>query len=66
VFSVVLFYAGKVHIFKTDTFQASVTYTFIQPWGPKAIDMFGAAIPLFKGMFEELSRFFESIHPEVK
>lgn len=66
VLSVVLFYMGKVHVFKPDTFQASVTYTFIQPWGPKAIELFGAAIPLFKGMFEELTRFFESIHPEVK
>jgi len=66
VFSVVLFYAGKVHVFKADTFQASVSYAFIQPWGPKAIDMFGAVIPFCKGMFEDLSRFFESIHTEVK
>jgi len=66
VLSVILFYMGKVHVFKPDTFQASVTYTFIQPWGPKSIQLFGAAIPLFRGMFEELTRFFESIHPEVK
>ena len=66
VLSVVLFYAGKIQLFTPETFQASVSYTFIQPWGPKAIDMFGSVIPIFKGMFEELSRFFERIHQEIK
>lgn len=62
VLSVVLFYAGKIHLFNAHTFHASVSYTFIQPWGPKAINMFGAVIPVFNGMFEELSHFFESKH----
>ena len=66
IFSVVLFYAEKIQWIKPGTLLASKTYTFIQPWGPKAINLFGAVIPLFKGMFEELSHFFENIHQQVK
>ncbi len=61
VFSVALFYADKIHLLKPDTFQASVTYSFVQPWGPKAIEWFGTLLPWFKGMFAELTHFFENI-----
>jgi membrane protein required for colicin V production len=64
VFSVLLFYAGKIHLFKADTFADSKSYAFIQPWGPKAIDIFAAVIPFCKGMFEELSQFFERVQPK--
>jgi len=66
IFSVILFYAEKIQWIKPETLLASKTYTFIQPWGPKAINLFGAVIPFFKGMFEELSHFFENIHQQVK
>ena len=66
LFSVVLFYTEKIHWIKADTFNASRSYAFIQPWGPKAIDLFGAVIPIFKGMFEELSHFFETVHDKIK
>ena len=62
VFSVLLFYADKIHLIKAHHFSSSQSYVFIQPWGPKAIDLFGAVIPWFKGMFEELSLFFENVH----
>ena len=65
VFSVVLFYSEKVQLFNKNTFHASVFYPFIQPWGPKAINLFGIVIPLFKGMFEELSHFFETLTPNA-
>ena len=65
-FSVLLFYAEKIQLLKAGTFATSGTYTFIQPWGPKALEMFGSVIPFFKGMFEELTHFFESVHPETK
>ena len=61
IYSVLLFYAGKMHLLKAETFAASQSYPFIQPWGPKAIELFGALIPWFKGMFEELSHFFETL-----
>ncbi len=61
VFSVLLFYAEKIHLLKTETISTSQSYLFIQPWGPKAIETFATLIPWFKGMFEELSQFFENI-----
>lgn len=66
VYSIVLFYAGEIHLLKAETFTASQSYPFIQPWGPKAIDLFASVIPWFKGMFEELSAFFGSLPSKVK
>lgn len=66
VFSVLLFYADKMQLVKPDVFSASRTYPFIQPWGPKAIGLFGAVIPWFRGMFDELSHFFETVHARIK
>ncbi len=59
VFSVFLFYAEKIHLIKPETFAASHSYPFIQSWGPRAIEWFGNIIPVFKGMFAELSAFFD-------
>lgn len=64
VFSVILFYASKIHLLKAETISTSQSYTFIQPWGPKAMEMFATVIPWFKGMFEELSHFFENIQSQ--
>ncbi len=61
VFSVILFYAEQVHLLKQETINKSVTYSFVRPWGPKVIDMFGAVIPFFKDMFGQLEKFFEGI-----
>jgi membrane protein required for colicin V production len=65
VFSILLFYAGQIKIIKPETIQASVTYPFIQPWGPKAIDSLGAVIPFFKDMFTDLERFFSGISEKI-
>jgi len=59
VFSVFLFYAEKIHLVKPETFASSQSYSFIRSWGPRAIEWFGNIIPLFKGMFAELSAFFD-------
>lgn len=66
LYSVVLFYAGRLNWLKPETLAASRTYAFIEPWGPKAIELFGRVIPFFKGMFEELTNFFEHMTKEVK
>ncbi len=66
LFSVVLFYAEKIQWIKQDTFTASRTFAYIQPWGPKAVEWFGTIIPWFKGMFEELSQFFEKLPQQIK
>ncbi len=66
IYSVLLFYAEKLHLLKAETISSSRVYTWVQPWGPRAIEWIAALIPWFKGMFEELSRFFERIPPSVK
>lgn len=65
LFSVILFYAEKTLWIKSDTFISSHLFPFIQPWGPKAINLFGIIIPFFKGMFEELSVFFGNMQHQV-
>jgi membrane protein required for colicin V production len=61
VFSVVLFFAVQMKWIDAQTIQSSRTYTFIQPWGPKAIDGIGSIIPIFKNLFGELEHFFETV-----
>jgi len=58
IFSIFLFYAEKVSLIKADVIESSVTYSFIQPWGPKVMNGFGTVIPLFKDMFTQLEDFF--------
>ena len=65
VFSVVLFYALQIKILKTETINASVTWPFIQPWGPRAIDSFAVVIPFFKDMFGQLESFFGNISDKM-
>jgi membrane protein required for colicin V production len=52
-------------LFQEDTIEKSVTYSFIQPWGPKVINSMGALIPFFKDMFGELEQFFGNIATEI-
>lgn len=65
VFSVLLFYAEQMKWLQPETINKSVTYSFVQPWGPKAIDGFGAIIPIFKDMFGELEKFFDGIAKKI-
>lgn len=65
VFSVLIFYAEQLKILQPDTINKSITYSFIQPWGPKAINGMGSVIPLFKDMFEELNNFFEGVATNI-
>jgi membrane protein required for colicin V production len=59
--SVLIFYAEKLHLINPTTISASKTYTYLQPWGPKVMDMMGAVIPWFKDMFTQLEKFFEGV-----
>ncbi|HLG38969.1 MAG TPA: CvpA family protein [Chitinophagaceae bacterium] len=65
VFSVILFYLEQIHIIKQESISKSATYSFVQPWGPKAINAFAAIIPWFRDMFEELERFFEGVSHDI-
>lgn len=65
VFSVVLFYAEQTKIIQPATKEKSVTYPFVQPWGPRAINGFGSVIPVFKNMFGELEEFFGGVSEKI-
>jgi len=65
IFSVVLFYAEQLEIVKPATKEKSVTYSYIQPWGPKTINTVGSVIPLFKDMFGELQQFFGGVAKNI-
>jgi membrane protein required for colicin V production len=65
VFSVLLFYAEQVKLLQPETIQKSVTYSFVQPWGPKAINGFGSIIPVFKDMFGDLESFFDGVAKDM-
>ena len=65
IFSILLFYAGQIKILSPETVEASRTYSFIRPWGPKAIDGLGVVIPVFKNMFTELEDFFSGVSQKL-
>jgi membrane protein required for colicin V production len=65
VFSVVLFYLGGAGIIRPGTLQSSVTYPFIKPWGPMAINTFAVIIPFFRDMFKELEQFFAGLSKKI-
>jgi len=65
IFSVLLFYADQMNFIKPETKTGSVTYSYIQPWGPKLMEGLGKIIPVFKGMFQDLEDFFDKVSKEV-
>jgi membrane protein required for colicin V production len=65
VFSVLLFYLEQMKLIQPETINKSVTYSFVQPWGPKLINGFGSIIPVFKDMFGELEQFFSGVAKEI-
>lgn len=65
IFSILLFYADQLGFIKPETKNESVTYSYIQPWGPKLMDSLGKIIPVFKGMFQDLEDFFDSVSKQV-
>jgi membrane protein required for colicin V production len=65
IFSILLFYADQLGFIEPATKTGSVTYSYIQPWGPKLMEGLGNIIPVFKGMFEDLEDFFDSVSKQV-
>ncbi len=66
IFSVFLFYAENINLLEPAKKQSSLTYSFVQPWGPLVIDNFGRIIPLFKDMFADLETFFNNISNKIQ
>jgi membrane protein required for colicin V production len=65
IFSVLLFYAAQLQLIQPRTINNSVTYSFVQPWGPKAINGLGAVVPVFKDMFEDLKQIFDGVAHKI-
>ncbi len=65
ILSFFLFFAEKLGFIKPSVIQSSLTYDFIQPWGPKLINSFGKVLPVFKDTFIELESFFDSVSNKI-
>ena len=65
IFSILLFYADQLELIRAETKAGSVTYHYIQPWGPKLMDGLGKIIPVFKGMFRDIEDFFDTVSKQV-
>jgi len=65
IFSVLLFYADQMKFIRPETKIESITYSYIQPWGPKLMEGLGKIIPVFKGMFDDLEDFFDNVSKHV-
>jgi membrane protein required for colicin V production len=65
IFSILIFYADQLGFIKPETKNESVTYSYIQPWGPKLMDGIGKIIPVFKDMFQDLEDFFDGVSKQV-
>lgn len=65
VFSVLLFYAVQVKLLQPETISQSASYSFVQPWGPRAINGFASLIPFFSDMFSDLEDFFGGVSATI-
>jgi membrane protein required for colicin V production len=65
VYSIFIFYAEKTGLAGPASISQSVTYPFVQPWGPKVIDGLGSLIPFFKNMFTQLELFFDGVAHKI-
>jgi len=65
VFSVLVFYADQVELISDTARDRSISYLFVRPWGPGAINTVAAIMPAFKNMFTDLQVFFGSVSPEI-
>lgn len=65
IFSILLFYAEKMHFIKQETVRNSIAYPYLKPWGPAVINTLGKIIPLFKDSFQQLESFFASLSDKI-
>ncbi len=65
VFSVLLFYADKMHLISGDNKESGRVYGMIAPIGPAVIGGLGNVAPFLKNMFRDLQDYFENTHQEI-
>ena len=61
IFSVILFFANRIHLVTPQLKADSKTFSFIEPFGPKVMSYVGRILPFFSHMFSDLSHFFEGV-----
>ncbi len=61
ILSVLLFYAEEAGWVQEQTIKESVTYSFVQPFGPYVINSVSVILPFLGDAFEDLKQFFESL-----
>ncbi|HJS54077.1 MAG TPA: hypothetical protein VJ765_06015, partial [Chitinophagaceae bacterium] len=65
ILSILVFYADQLGFIKPEIKTESVTFSYIQPLGPKLMEGIGKIIPVFKGMFADLEDFFDTVSKQV-
>lgn len=65
-FSVLLFFAEKMHLISADTASSSKAYSIIGGLGPSIIETVGAVLPFIKNSFHELENYFETLGQKGK
>lgn len=66
IYSVLLFYLGKMNIITDKQMEESTTYPIIAPWGPQGMKWISQLVPVFKDVFEDMERFFERLSTDIK
>jgi membrane protein required for colicin V production len=61
VASIVLFFLNKLGLLSDTSKEASKTYSILAPLAPTIMDGLGKLIPIFKDLFGELEKAFESV-----
>jgi len=61
IYSVLLFYAEKIKVLRTENINQSIVYPYIRPWAPFILEVLGEIIPWFKDSFSQLEHFFEGV-----
>ncbi len=66
IYSVLLFYLGKMNIITDKQMEESTTYPIIAPWGPQGMKWVSQLVPVFKDVFKDMERFFERLSTDIK
>ncbi|OJY87728.1 MAG: hypothetical protein BGP13_04655 [Sphingobacteriales bacterium 40-81] len=59
-FSIILFFAGKMHLISEATASSSRVYSMLSGLGPSVIEAIGTIMPFIKNSFHELEKYFEN------
>ena len=66
IFSVVLFFLREMKWLSDVSINKSITYSYIEPWGPWVIAGIAKVIPAFKDVFADLKDFFGEVDSQIK